>query len=158
MCHWYWKKHTQRPSLSFVSGEICKSCSDIKVLDLKKDNGLTVLITTIKSVYAKDVNTLAYMEYDQFKSFKQPHEISIVDYINKFECSNNKIRQFDMILTTGVLAYKVLNNANISSEKKHLIRTTIVTLTYENMTKQLKAIYDSSGNSVNNNDNFDIMC
>ena len=127
-------------------------------MDLKKDNGLTVLITTIKSVYAKDVNTLAYMEYDQFKSFKRPHEISIVDYINKFECSNNKIHQFDMILPTGVLAYKVLNNANISSEKKHLIRTTIVTLTYENMTKQLKAIYDSSGNSVNNNDNFDIMC
>ena len=63
-----------------------------------------------------------------------------------------------MILPTGVLAYKVLNNANISSEKEHLIRTTIVTLTFESMTKQLKAIYDSSGNSVNNNDNFDIIC
>ena len=158
MCHWYWKKKTQRPSLSFVPGEICKSCNDIKVLDLKKDNGLAVLITTIKSIYAKDVNALAYMEYDQFKSFKWPDEISIVDYINKFECSNNKICQFDMILPTGVLAYKVLNNANISSEKEHLIRTTIVTLTFESMTKQLKAIYDSSGNSINNNDNFDIMC
>ena len=58
-----------------------------------------------------------------------------------------------------MLAYKVFQNANISSEKKQLIRATAVTLTYENMTKQLNAICDSSGNSVNNNnDNFDIKC
>ena len=83
-----------------------------------------------------------------------------------------------MVLPKGVLAYKVLNNANISPEKKQLIRATVLTLTYENMTKQLKAIiratvltltyenmtkqlkaiHDSSGNSVNTNDNFDNKC
>ena len=81
--------------------------------------------------------------------------MSIVDYINEFERLDNKICQFDMILLAGVLRYKVLINTNISSEKKQLIRATVVTLTYENMTKQLKVIYDSFVNSVNNNDNFD---
>ena len=138
--------------------KIRKSCSDIKVSDLNKDDGLTVLITKIKSSYAKDINALAYMAYDQFENFKRLYEMSIVDYINEFERLNNKIRQFDMVLPRVVLAYKVLNNANISSEKKQLIRATVVTLTYENMTKQLKAMYDSSGNSVNSNDNFDIKC
>ena len=42
--------------------------------------------------------------------------MTIVDYINEFERLNNKIRQFDMVLPTGVLVYKVLNNANIFSE------------------------------------------
>ena len=56
------------------------------------------------------------MAYDQFENFKQPDEMTIVDHINEFECLNKKIRQFDMVLPTGVLAYKVLNNANISSE------------------------------------------
>ena len=84
--------------------------------------------------------------------------MSIVDYINEFEHLNNKICQFDMVLATEVLTYKVLNSATISSEKKQLIRATVVTLTYENMTKQLKTIYDSPGNSVNSNDNFDIKC
>ena len=55
-----------------------------------------------------------------------------------------------MVSPTGALAYKVLNNADISSEKKQLIRATVVTLTYENMTKQLKAIYDRSANSSTN--------
>ena len=110
--------------------KIRKSCSDIKVSDLNKDDGLTVLITKVKSLHAKDISALAYMAYDQFENFKRPHEMSIVDYINEFEHLNNKIRQFDMVLPTGVLAYKVLNNANTYSEKKQLIRATVVTLTY----------------------------
>ena len=55
------------------------------------------------------------MTYDQFENFKRPDDMSIVDYINEFERLNNKIRQFDMVLPRVVLAYKVLNNANISS-------------------------------------------
>lgn len=36
------------------------------------------------------------------------------------------------------------------------MRATAVTLTYENMKKQLKAVYDSAGNDKN--DHFDIKC
>ena len=117
-----------------------------------------MLINEIKSLYTKDINALAYMAYDKFENFKRPDEMGVVDYINEVERLNNKIRQFDIVLPTEVVAYKVLNKANISSEKKQLVRATVVTLTYENMTKQLKAMYDSFGNSVNSNDNFDIKC
>ena len=68
-----------------------------------------ILITKIKTLYAKDINALAYMAYDQFENFKRPNDMTIVYYINEFEHLNNKIRQFDMVLRTGVLAYKVLN-------------------------------------------------
>ena len=129
--------------------KIRKSCNDISASDLNKDNGLNTLITKIKALYAKDINALAYMAYDQFENFKRPDEMAIVDYINEFERLNDKICQFDIVLPTGVLAYKVLNNANVSSEKKQLIRA-IVSLTYESMKKQLKAIYDRSANSSAN--------
>ena len=101
--------------------KIWKSCINISVTDLSKDNGLNTLITKIKTLYAKDINALAYMTYDQFENFKRPNDMTIVDYINEFKRLNNKICQFDMVLPTGVLAYKVLNNANIFSEKQ-LIR------------------------------------
>ena len=61
--------------------------------------------------------------------------MTIVYYINEFECLNNKICQFDMVLPTVVLACKVWNNANTYSKKKQLIRATVVSVTYENMTK-----------------------
>ena len=100
--------------------KIQKSCNDISVSDLNKDNGLNTLITKIETLYSKDTHALAYMGYDQFENFKRPDEMTKVDYINEFERVNNKIRQFDMVLPTGALAYKVLNNANISSEKQQL--------------------------------------
>ena len=56
-----------------------------------------------------------------------------------------------MELPTGVLAYKVLKNANILNEKQQLIRATLTSLTYENMKKQLNAINDSSINSASSN-------
>lgn len=43
--------------------------------------------------------------------------MSTVDYINEFERLNNQIHYFDVYLPAGVLAYKVLKNANISVEK-----------------------------------------
>ena len=68
-----------------------------------------ILIMKIKTLYAKVINALAYMAYDQFENFKRPNDMTIVYYINEFEHLNNKIHQFDIVLRTGVLAYKVLN-------------------------------------------------
>ena len=81
--------------------------------------------------------------------------MSVVDYINEFERLFNKTCQSDIILPIGVHQYKVLNKVNIASEKKQWIRATVVTLTYENVIKQLNIIYDSFVNSVNDNDNLD---
>ena len=67
----------------------------------------------MKSLYAKDAYTLAFMAYDKFENFKRPDDMNIVDYINMFEISNNQIKHYDMELLTGILTYKLLKNANI---------------------------------------------
>lgn len=56
-----------------------------------------------------------------------------------------------MDLPTAVLAYKVLKNGYISVEKYKLVRSIIVSLTYKNTKKQLKAIYDSSTSALTSN-------
>ena len=104
-----------------LTDKIRKSCYNISVKDLNKDDGLDTLIRKIKSLYAKDTNTVAFMTYDKIENFKRPDDINIVDYINEFERLNNQIKHFDMELPTGVLAYKVLKNANILNEKQQLI-------------------------------------
>ena len=88
--------------------KICKSCNDVSVQDLNKDNGLNVLINKIKSLYAKDMNALAFMAYDKFENFRRSDDMNIIDYINEFERLNNQIKHFGMELPTRVLAYKVL--------------------------------------------------
>ena len=41
-----------------LTDKIRKNCNDISVSDLNKDHGLDTLVRKIKSLYAKDTNTL----------------------------------------------------------------------------------------------------
>ena len=64
-----------------------------------------------------------------------------------------------MEVPTGVLAYRVLKDGNISNKKQQPVQATLISLTYENMKKQFKAIYDSlinlaSENNVKEENNF----
>ena len=121
-----------------------QACIDISVSSLNSENGLKFLLDKTKSLYAKDIHSLAYMAYNKFETFHRPDEVGIVDYLNESERLLNQIKHYDMELPTGVLAYRVLKNANITHKKKKLVRGTLTSLTYESMKKQLKAIYDSS--------------
>lgn len=100
--------------------------ADISAKDFTKESGLEILIKKIKYAYIKkDINVLAFMAYDKFETFKRPDDISIVDYSNEFERLNNRIWYFDIALPTGILAYKILKNANMSVQKQQLIRATV---------------------------------
>lgn len=68
--------------------------------------------------------------------------MEIQDYINEFDRKYQKIKAKGMELPEGVLAYRLLKSANISSEKQALVRATIANLTLDDMTKQLRAIFD----------------
>ena len=48
-----------------------------------------------------------------------------------------------MELPTGVLAHRLLKIIVISEDKQHLTKATIASFTYDDMKKQLKAIYDN---------------
>ena len=63
--------------------------------------------------------------------------MNISNYIIEFERLYNKIKNFNMTLPDGVLAYKFLNNANVSEQHKQLVRATLTVLKYENMKDQI---------------------
>ena len=53
-----------------------------------------------------------------------------------------------MELPNGVLAYRFLNSANISSHHKQLVRATLPELSYQSMKDQLKKIFSDPTNLV----------
>ena len=62
-----------------LKDKIRKSCNDISVRDTNKNDEFDTLIRKIKSLYAKDTNTLAFMTYDKFENFKRL-DMNIADY------------------------------------------------------------------------------
>ena len=56
--------------------------------------------------------------YKGYSFFHRSAKISIVDYSNDFGRLYDQIRHYDMELPIGVLAYRVLKNANIKKNSK----------------------------------------
>ena len=79
-------------------------------------------------MYAKDTNASVFKAYDRFENFKRPDDLNLIYYINELERLNNQLKNFEMELPADILAYKVLENGNISNEKEQLIRAVVVSL------------------------------
>ena len=65
------------------------------------------------------------------------------EYLIQFQKLYTK-KDHNLTLPDGVLAYRVLNSANLGEEEMKLCRATISELKYETMVKQLIRIYGDS--------------
>ena len=63
------------------------------------------------------------------------------DYLVKFKHLYTKIKDHKMKLTDAVLAYCVLNSANLSNVQMTHCRATMTDLKYAEMVKQLKRLF-----------------
>ena len=70
------------------------------------------------------------------------------DYLLKFEHLCTKIKGHKMELPDGVLAYRVLNSANLSNWQMTLCRATMADLKYVEIVKQLKRLFADAPTST----------
>ena len=110
---------------------------------MNSDDDVDILLCKLKSLFAKDMNQAAFIAHDKFEMFKRPANMDIVDFINEFERLYNNIKKYDMELSTRMLAYRLLKSVDISEDKQQLARATMSSFSYDDMKKQLKAIYDN---------------
>ena len=57
---------------------------------MNSDDGIDILLSKLKSLFAKDINQALFIAYEKFGMFKRPAYINIVDLINEFERLYNK--------------------------------------------------------------------
>ena len=143
------EKDKQGPAIYLSLNEkIRKMCSDIKVKDLNSEDGMDILIKTLKSLFSKVTNQAAYFAYNKFELFKRPVDLNIVDFINEFERLYNNMEQYEIELPKGVLASRLLKSADIAEDKQQLAIATLTSFSYDCMKKQMKAIYDTISRKV----------
>lgn len=108
------------------------------------DKGLKDVLSALDKMYLKDSCILAYESYETFESFKRPNSMSINDYVIKFEALFRTAKSHEMDIPDGVLAYRLLNNANLSEDKKQLIKATLKEMKYDEMKEKLKKVFTSN--------------
>ena len=115
-------------ALSFLQNDSThmrdKVFSEIKVDELKEDDGMDKLIKFMDNIYKKDL-TSAYEYYTTFHSFKRsPHE-TIENYISEFKRLYNQTKKYLMELPQSVLAFKLLDGSLLDNKDKQLVLTCI---------------------------------
>ena len=126
-----------------VLGERKASADDIPVVRRKsnKDDGIEKVLPNLINLFLKDKLQLANTSYDKIRSLEDRPHMSMADYVAKFERLYSKAKVYEMVLPEGILAYKFLNNANLSDTRDKLIRTTMAELTYNSMKNQVKKVF-----------------
>lgn len=146
-----WDKYTtlkpeqKGPAIFFqLEGEARDAVRELGDGLTNPENGLKEVLKMLDNMYLKDECILAYESYETFESFKRPTSMSINDYVVKFESLHRNAKSHKMDIHDGVLAYRLLNNANLSEDKKQLVKATLSKMTYDEMKDKLKKVFTSS--------------
>ena len=91
--------------------------------DLKKSEGLDLLIQYMDKKLGKDDLANCIEKYEDFDSFVRESNQTMTDFISKFDQKYNKIVKLNMTLPSAVLAFMLLKKANISKSEKMLVLT-----------------------------------
>ena len=102
--------------------------------------GIPRLLAELDKAFLKDVNEESYMAYDEFEKFRRNSGMSIQDYILEFERLLNRAKEYKMVLSENVLAYKVLNNAGLGKNHMELARATVKSMTFDDMKDTIRKI------------------
>ena len=128
-----------------LTGRARESVLDLTVPALNSAEGVDALLLKMDTLYLKDRKLRIYNAYDKFDRFKRKQKCTINDYLIDFEKNLSKIKEFDINLPDEVLAYRVMNSANIEEEKKQLTLATVSALTYDEVRGKIKSIFEVTG-------------
>ena len=100
-----------------------KAVADLTADELNKDDGLKILLEKLDVSFQADKIDDAYRTFVDFNSYMKSPHISMNDYIIEFEHRYFKTVQYDMKLPDIVLAFKLLDSARLTDDRKQLVLT-----------------------------------
>ena len=112
--------------------------------DYDKDNIVDIIIACLDKHLKKDKSETAYQAFDNFITYRRPKDMPIEKFIQEFNLRTTKVKNNEMVLPDGVLAYAVLKCCNLSEEQSQLCRATVSELKYEDMKKQIIKVASQS--------------
>ena len=136
------EKKTQGCALVLsLSGNARKAARNIPIEDLKKDNGVELVLKELDKYYAKDQGRKQMKAFDNFINFRRTKGMTIQDFLLQFECNANQCETHAMKIPDNILAHSLLACANLPQDKKDLISSTLTSFTFNNVREQMLKIF-----------------
>ena len=111
------------PQDSGESGIREKVFDEIELKDLKKENGLEILINFLDKTLGKDDLSDSLEKFEDFEDYCHGQNETILDYISRFDQKYNRLKKLGMELPSAIVAFKLLRRANITRDERLLVLT-----------------------------------
>ena len=127
-----------------LTGTAKAAAHALTVDEIGSETGLAQILSKLDDVYLTDKNQRIFSALDAFEKFKRPSNMSMNNFLLEFQKLHNKVVSYECKYPDGVLAYRLLKAANISSEHEQLCRATVATGTWsqKTITDQLQKIFN----------------
>ena len=137
-----------------LKGKAKEIVKNIPNNEITADNGLNRMLTELNKLYEKDKEQNQYLTYKAFLEFRRTDEMTMKDYIAKFEVHSAKIKAKGFDMPESALAYHLLDFARLDDEAMKLTKATLTELKYDSMKERLLKIFGdevvatSSGDAI----------
>lgn len=136
------EKSKRGPAIALsMCGKPREMALEITIEELSGEDGVKKLLIKLDSFFERDKADRMYSAYTDFESCKKTENIVMNDYIVEFEQKYNVIKKYSMELPEPVVAFKLLDNANLGLSEKQLVLTACRDLTFESMKSALRRIF-----------------
>ena len=146
---------TNRAPIVFLSleGKAREAILGLDTAVLNSEDGIKNLNKKLDTLFLEDINQSAFQAYETFESYHRPPGTSLEDFLIEFGRLVVKLKDFNILLTEPILAFRAQKSANITKDKEKLVKATVSGLMLSSLLEQLWKImhgHSSSDFSPNN--------
>ena len=116
-----------------LTGNAREVAMEVATADLAKEDGMKTLIENLDKVFLRCDKDKAYEAYKNFDTFSKSENMSMSEYIVEFDKRYNQSKKYEITLPEAVLAFRLLDKANLTLSEKQLALTASSDVKYATM-------------------------
>lgn len=126
--------------------------SELTADEIGAKGGLKLILAKLDDVYSTEENLRIITCLERFETFKRNPSMNMTSFILEFERLHSQLKSHKITYPDGVLAYRIMKGASISSEHEQLLCATVETgkWSYTSVVSQLKKIFSSLQSLIRN--------
>ena len=124
-----------------LTGRARNAASQVKREDLKKENGVAILLKKLDSVFLVDKGRRQFSAFNELHNFQRAQNADVNEFVSGFEHVYFKFTEQDMTLPDAVLAFMLLRAANLGDVERKLVMSSIGDVSYNSMKSTLKKVF-----------------
>ena len=90
-----------------------------------KENGVDAIVECLDKLFKKDSSVTKYQALEAFQTIKKPARMSIQAFLNEFDKRLYKTKLYGTVQSYNILAYCLLQSANLCNNHKELVKAAI---------------------------------